>query len=116
MLESLRRALAAGLCFVLAFGVACAFSPGLTVMVLLNAGIGFGYGGNILVVEDNYGGGLGSAIADACTAGGDAFTVKQLHVRRIPKSARTTDEAMRMCGLDARSIATAAGSIVGITA
>ena len=73
-------------------------------------------GGNILVVEDNYGGGLGSAIADACTAGGDAFTVKQLHVRRIPKSARTTDEAMRMCGLDARSIATAAGSIVGITA
>ena len=73
-------------------------------------------GGNILVVEDNYGGGLGSAIADACTSGGDAFTVKQLHVRRIPKSARTTEEVMKMCGLDARSIATAAGSLVGITA
>ena len=73
-------------------------------------------GGNILVVEDNYGGGLGSAIADACTAGGDAFTVRQLHVRRIPKSARTADEVLAMCGLDARSIATAACSMVGVTA
>ncbi|MEE2972915.1 MAG: transketolase [Planctomycetota bacterium] len=72
--------------------------------------------GNILVVEDNYGGGLGSAIADACTAGGDAFTVRQLHVRRIPKSARTADEVLSMCGLDARSIASAACSLVGVTA
>ncbi len=73
-------------------------------------------GGNILVVEDNYGGGLGSAVADACTAGGDAFTVRQLHVRRIPKSARTPDEVLAMCGLDARSIATAAAGMVGVTA
>ncbi|MAH65751.1 MAG: hypothetical protein CMJ27_05100 [Phycisphaerae bacterium] len=72
-------------------------------------------GGNILVVEDNYGGGLGSAIADACTSGGDAFTVRQLHVRRIPKSARTTDDVMRQCGLDAASITAAAAGMVGVS-
>ncbi len=72
-------------------------------------------GGNILVVEDNYGGGLGSAIADACTSGGDAFTVRQLHVRRIPKSARTTDDVMRQCGLDAASITAAAAAMVGVS-
>jgi transketolase len=72
-------------------------------------------GGNVLVVEDNYGGGLGSAVADACTSGGDAFTVRQMHVRRIPKSARTTDEILRQCGLDAQSIATEAAKMVGVT-
>ncbi|MDG2021621.1 MAG: transketolase [Phycisphaerales bacterium] len=72
-------------------------------------------GGNILVVEDNYGGGIGSAIADACTSGGDAFTVRQMHVRRIPKSARTTDEVLRQCGLDAQSIAVEAAKMVGVT-
>ncbi|MFM1833526.1 MAG: Transketolase 1 [Planctomycetota bacterium] len=71
-------------------------------------------GGNILVVEDNYGGGLGSAIADACTSGGDAFTVRQMHVRRIPKSARTTDEVMAMCGLDAQSITAEAAKMLGV--
>ena len=72
-------------------------------------------GGNILVVEDNYGGGIGSAIADACTSGGDAFTVRQMHVRRIPKSARTTDEILRQCGLDCESIAAEAAKMVGVT-
>jgi transketolase len=71
-------------------------------------------GGNILVVEDNYGGGLGSAIADACTSGGDAFTVRQMHVRRIPKSARTTDEVMVMCGLDAQAITAEAAKMLGV--
>jgi len=73
-------------------------------------------GGNILVVEDNYGGGLGSAIADACTSGGDAFTVRQMHVRRIPKSARTTDEVLAMCGLDAASITAEAAKMLGVRA
>ena len=72
-------------------------------------------GGNILVVEDNYGGSLGSAVADACTESGDAFTIKQLFVKRIPKSARTTEGVLKLCGLDQKSIAAAAASMVGVT-
>ena len=72
-------------------------------------------GGNILVVEDNYGGGIGSAVADACTASGDPFTIQQMFVKRIPKSARTTDDILRMCGLDHQAIADAAAAMVGIT-
>jgi len=71
-------------------------------------------GGNILVVEDNYGGGLGSAISEACTESGDAFTIKQMCVNRIPKSARTEDDVLRMLGLHQTDIAKAAASMVGV--
>jgi transketolase len=60
--------------------------------------------GYVLSVEDNYGGGIGSALADALTASGDAFTLEQLHVRRIPKSAKTPEEMLQMCGLTAQDI------------
>jgi transketolase len=55
--------------------------------------------GVIVTIEDNYGGGIGGAVADALTASGDAFTLHQMHVRRIPKSAKTPDEVLKMCGL-----------------
>jgi transketolase len=71
-------------------------------------------GGNILTVEDNYGGGLGSAVADACTGGGDAFTVEQMFVRRVPKSARTPEEILKLCGLHHTDIAAKAASMVGV--
>ncbi|MEM7622622.1 MAG: transketolase [Planctomycetota bacterium] len=61
-------------------------------------------GGYAISLEDNYGGGLGSAIADALVEGGDAFTLEQMHVKRIPKSARTPDEMLTMCGLSAEHI------------
>jgi transketolase len=61
-------------------------------------------GGYVVSLEDNYGGGLGSAIADALTESGDAFTLRQMHVRRIPKSARTPEEVLEMCGLTAKDI------------
>ncbi|MFG0329486.1 MAG: transketolase [Phycisphaerales bacterium] len=64
--------------------------------------------GVILTVEDNYGGGIGSAVADAVTEDGGGFTIEQLHVRRIPKSGRTPDSLMEMCGLDTDSIVQAA--------
>ena len=70
--------------------------------------------GNILVVEDNYGASLGSAVADACTASGDAFTVKQLCVNRIPKSARSPESILRMCGLHYTDIAENAASLIGV--
>jgi len=71
-------------------------------------------GGNILTVEDNYGAGIGGAVAEACCDAGDAFTVRQLFVRRIPKSCRTEDEVMAMCGLDPKSIVAAAAEMVGV--
>ncbi len=60
--------------------------------------------GYILTVEDNYGGGFGSAIAEAAAADGGGFTVRQMHVRRIPKSGRTPDDVLNYCGLSADHI------------
>jgi len=60
--------------------------------------------GYVISLEDNYGGGIGSAIADALTESGDAFTLEQMHVRRIPKSARTPEEMLQMCGLTAEDV------------
>ena len=71
-------------------------------------------GGNILTVEDNYGGGIGSAVADAVTESGDAFTIEQMYVRKIPKSARTEEEILKLCGLHHTNIARAAAGLVGV--
>jgi transketolase len=60
--------------------------------------------GYVVSIEDNYGGGIGSAIADALTASGDAFTLEQMHVRMIPKSGKTPDEMLRMTGLTPEDI------------
>ncbi|MCA9289577.1 MAG: transketolase [Phycisphaerales bacterium] len=71
---------------------------------------------HILTVEDNYGGSMGSAVADACTESGDAFTIEQMYVRRIPKSARTEDEILKYCGLHHTDIARKAASMLGVVA
>ena len=60
--------------------------------------------GYVISVEDNYGGGIGSAIADALTTSGDPFTLEQMHVRHVPTSARTPDEIIAQCGLSAQDI------------
>ncbi len=70
--------------------------------------------GMAISIEDNYGGGIGSAIADAMTEAGDAFTLEQMHVRRIPKSAKTPDEVLSMCNLTADDIVTKAKSILQV--
>ncbi len=61
-------------------------------------------GGYVVSIEDNYGGGIGSAIADALCESGDGFTLRQMHVKRIPKSAKTPDEMLQMCELTAKHI------------
>jgi transketolase len=71
-------------------------------------------GGMVLVVEDNYGGGLFSAVAEACARSGDAFTVEQLCVTRIPKSARGEREILEQCGLDNNSITQSAARMLGL--
>lgn len=58
-------------------------------------------GGYVISLEDNYGGALGSAIAEAIAENGDGFTLKQMHVRHIPSSARTADEVLKQCRLTA---------------
>ena len=60
--------------------------------------------GYVISIEDNYGGGIGSAIADALVGSGDGFTLEQMHVRHIPKSARTPEELLASCGLTAQDI------------
>lgn len=55
--------------------------------------------GMVLSVEDNYGGGFGSAIADALTEDGGGFTLQQMFVRKIPKSTRSPEETLKYCGL-----------------
>jgi transketolase len=61
-------------------------------------------GGMVLTIEDNFGGGIGSAVAGALLESGDGFRLRQMHVTRIPKSARTPDEVLKMCGLTADDI------------
>ena len=71
-------------------------------------------GGYVLTVEDNYGGGIGSAIADAVTDSGDAFTIQQLFVRRIPKSARDEQGILKLCGLHHEDITRTAAQMLGV--
>ena len=55
--------------------------------------------GYVVTIEDNYGASIGSAVADALTESGEGFTLEQMHIRRIPKSARTPEETLEMVGL-----------------
>ncbi len=71
-------------------------------------------GGNVLTVEDNFGGGLGSAVADALLESGDGFRLSQMHVRRVPKSARTPEEVLKYCGLTAEDIVKNARQMLGV--
>jgi len=61
-------------------------------------------GGRALTVEDNYGGGLGSAAAEIAARGG-GVQVQTLHCNRIPKSTRTSEEELEYCGIGAAQIA-----------
>ncbi|MCE9592428.1 MAG: transketolase [Planctomycetes bacterium] len=72
--------------------------------------------GMILTLEDNYGGGIGSAIADAVSADGGGFNVRQMFVRNIPKSGRTPDEVLNYCGLGADQIVQQAMQLLELSA
>ncbi len=72
--------------------------------------------GMILTLEDNYGGGIGSAVADVAAEDGGGFTVQQLHVRNLPKSGRETDDVMDYCGVSAKHIVAKALSMLELSA
>lgn len=72
--------------------------------------------GMVLTLEDNYGGGIGSAVADVAAEDGGGFTVQQLHVRNLPKSGRETDDVMDYCGVSAKHIVAKALSMLELSA
>ena len=57
-----------------------------------------------------------SAVADAMTESGDAFTLKQMFVQRIPKSTRTPEEELDMCGLSHKHIVNGVLELLGVGA
>ena len=69
-------------------------------------------GGRILTVEDNYAGGLGSAIAEAAARTGDV-RVDSMTCRRIPKSTKTAPLMMEYAGLGPTNIADRARDLLG---
>lgn len=69
-------------------------------------------GGKVVTVEDNYGAGFGSEVAEALLEHGGDFKVKQMYVKRIPKSGRSADDLMRYVGLSAGDIVGAARGLV----
>jgi len=71
-------------------------------------------GGFVISMEDNYGGALGSAIAEAIAHSGDGFTLKQMHAAHIPSSARTADELLKQCKLTAEDLVEAVKEVLQV--
>jgi len=67
--------------------------------------------GQILVVEDNYAGGIGAELAAAAANSDVGVMVRCLHVREIPKSAKTPEDTLKLVGLTAEDIARAAQEV-----
>jgi len=61
--------------------------------------------GRILVVEDNYLGGVGDEITAAAAKSDKGVVVETMFVRNIPKSARTPEQTLAMVHLGAEDIA-----------
>ncbi len=73
-------------------------------------------GGNILTLEDNYGHGIGAAVASVAAEDGSGFTVEQMFVRNLPKSARTPEAITDYVGLSPEHIAGRAMAMLELTA
>jgi len=69
--------------------------------------------GRVLTVEDNYGGSMGSAVADALAERNVGAVVRQLYVRRIPKSGRSPEDLLRYVGLSQDDLVRAARELTG---
>jgi len=67
--------------------------------------------GRILVVEDNYAGGVHAELAEAAAAAGDV-RVAGMTCRRVPKSGRTAEDVLRLVGLSVDDIVSKAREVV----
>jgi transketolase len=72
--------------------------------------------GQVLTVEDNYGAGIGSAMAEMLATRNGAYTLTQMHVRRTPKSGRTPEDVLRAVQLSALDIAQTAVKMLDVAA
>jgi transketolase len=72
--------------------------------------------GMILTLEDNYGGGIGSSIADAVAADGGGFNLRQMYVTHTPKSGRTVSDVLQAAGLSADQVVAGALALLQLTA
>jgi transketolase len=72
--------------------------------------------GKVLTVEDNYGAGVGSAVAEALALHGGGYTLTQMHVRQLPKSGRTPDDVLRALRLSAADIVQTAIRMLDVAA
>ncbi|MGE3171827.1 MAG: transketolase [Planctomycetota bacterium] len=72
-----------------------------------------GNGGRVLTVEDNYGAGLGGAVAEILCGAGAPARIASMTVRRQPRSARSAAHQLERLGLDAQHIAAQARLLVG---
>jgi transketolase len=61
-------------------------------------------GGQVVTVEDNYTGGLDAELSIAIANNDDDFTLKNLYVRRLPKSGKEPDDVLAFVELDRKSI------------
>ena len=86
-------------------GLIDAYSVPLETEGILKAAVDFG--GRILVVEDNYIGGIADEIAAATAAGDLNIKVNSLYVRRIPKSTRSAPDTLKMVNLSVEDIVSA---------
>jgi len=69
-------------------------------------------GNKILSLEDNYAGGLGSALAEVAAQAGNV-KVHSLTVNRFPKSGKTPQDVLDMVGLSEQDILDAARKLAG---
>jgi len=72
-------------------------------------------GGRMLVVEDNYDGGVASTLAVAAATvlpGSENFRIESMTVRRIPKSAKSPEDILAYVGLGVDDIVARAGQMV----
>ncbi|MCY4530236.1 MAG: transketolase [Chloroflexi bacterium] len=70
-------------------------------------------GGKVVTVEDNYGAGFGSEVAESLLEHGGNFKINQMYVKRIPKSGRSADDLMNYVGLSADHIIATVRGLVG---
>jgi len=74
--------------------------------------VGAGPGTTLLVVEDNYAGGLSSAVATAAGRQG-GIRVVTMTPERMPKSGKSADDLLKFVGIDAGAIHRRARAVLG---
>jgi transketolase len=74
--------------------------------------VGAAAGSTLLVVEDNYAGGIGSAVAVAAGRW-PGLRVETMTPERMPKSGRSPDDVMKFCGIDCGAIGRRVKALLG---